>query len=125
MESFFGNTYLPHFIHFGGYGPDYRFDTTLEPKRGARGEDAIPVDDGFHRFGCLWDEEGFTFYVDGVQSGRKLTAGVSHTEEFILIGTECVGYRGYIPGVYKSAEAVTAVPGDEFVVDYVRVFDRR
>ncbi len=54
------------------------------PERGARGEDAIPVDDSFHRFGRLWDKEGFTFYVDGVQSGRKLTAGVSHTEEFIF-----------------------------------------
>ena len=86
-------------------------------------EDAIKVDDGFHRFGCLWEEDGFTFFVDGSQSGEKLTGGVSHTEEFILLGTECVGYRSYIPGVYNN-HIMNAVPNDKFVVDYVRVFDK-
>ena len=124
MESFFSNTYLPHFLHWGGYGADYRFDSTMEEHRHARANDAIPVDDGFHRFGCLWDEEGYTFYVDGKQSGRKLTSAVSHTEAFILLGTEVVGYRGYVPGIYKDVETVKAVKDDCFIVDYVRVFDK-
>jgi len=72
----------------------------------------------------MWDEEGYTFYVDGKQSGRKLTGGVSHTETFILLGTEVVGYRGYVPGIYREAEEIRAVKDDRFIVDYVRVFDR-
>lgn len=123
LESFFGGTYIPHFIHWGGYGDNYKFDTTNEGLRHATREDSVKLDDGFHRFGCLWDEEGYTFFVDGKQSGRKLTGGVSHTEQFILIGTEPVGYRENIPGVYKNAEGLETVKNDKFTVDYVRVFD--
>lgn len=125
LESFFGNTYLPHNLHFGGYGKNYKFDTTKENKKGCVAEDSIPVDDGFHRFGVLWEEDGYTFFVDGEQSGEKLTSGVSHTEQFILIGTECVGYRSYIPGVYKKTGCDNVYPNDEFVVDYIRVFDKK
>lgn len=125
LESFFGNTYLPHFIHWGGYGPNYNYTSTLGDNVLARAKDAIPVDDGFHRFGVEWDEEGYTFYVDGVQSGPKLTKAVSHTDTFILIGTEVVGHRDYIPGVYKDVENIKHVEDDKFIVDYVRVFDRK
>lgn len=124
LESFYGGSYIPHYIHWGGYGENYRCDTTNPTGKGATADDITEVDSGFHRFGCLWDEEGYTFFVDGVQSGPKLTKGVSHTEEFILVGTECVGYRGYIPGVYKDCKNVRVVKNDEFIVDYVRVFDR-
>lgn len=124
LESFFGETYIPHFIHWGGYGADYNFDTTLEEHRKAAYGDIIPVDDGFHRFGCMWDSEGYTFYVDGKQSGRKLTAAVSHTDTFILLGTEVIGYRGSIPGVHKLATNIKTVKDDRFIVDYVRVFDK-
>ncbi len=122
MESFIGGSYIPHFLHWGGYGADYQFATTRAEHAFATSNDSIPVDDGFHRFGVLWEEDGFTFFVDGVQSGRKLTEAVSHTEEFILLGTEVVGYRKNIPGIYKFVDR-KVVPNDEFVVDYVRVFD--
>lgn len=122
MESFFGGSYIPHFIHWGGYGANYQFATTRAQHGFVEKEDSIEIGDGFHRFGVLWEEDGYTFFVDGVQSGRKLTEAVSHTEEFILIGTEVVGYRKYVPGIYKGYEMQT-VPDDAFVVDYVRVFD--
>jgi len=125
MEAFFGNTYIPHFIHYDGYGPDYKFACTMDEHRKARYSDATPLDDGFHRFGCLWEEDGYTFFVDGKQSGRKLTEAVSHTETFILIGTEIIGYRKSVPGVYREAERVNEIEDDKFIVDYVRVFDRK
>jgi beta-glucanase (GH16 family) len=80
------------------------------------------VDDGYHRFGCLWEEDGYTFFVDGKQSGRKITDAVSHTETFLLIGTEIVGYRNGGSGM--PAE-LTPLENDFFAVDYVRVFDKR
>lgn len=123
MESFFGNTYLLNYIHYGGYGENYKMDTNNPTKKGATINDIIPVDDGFHRFGVLWDEEGYTFFVDGKQQGEKLTKGVSHTETFILLGTECIGYRGYIPGVKIGDREEEIVENDKFIVDYVRVFD--
>ena len=124
MESFFPNTYIPHFLHWGGYGEDHQKDTTMEEKRSARREDAIPLEKGFHRFGVLWEEDGYTFFVDGKQSGPKLTSVSSGIEQFILIGTECLGYRDHIPGFHRGFE-YEALPGDRFVVDYVRVFDKK
>lgn len=110
-------------MHWGGYSEDHRFDTTLAEKRNARKEDAIPLSAGFHRFGVLWEEDGYTFYVDGVQSGEKLTLVSSGVEQFILLGTECIGSRDHIPGICRGCEAA-ALEGDQFIVDYVRVFDR-
>jgi beta-glucanase (GH16 family) len=124
MESFFPNTYIPHFLHWGGYAEDHKSDTTMSEKRSARREDAIPLEKGFHRFGVLWEEDGYTFFVDGEQSGPKLTSVSSGIEQFILIGTECLGYRDHIPGFHRGRE-YEALPGDVFVVDYVRVFDKK
>lgn len=123
MESFFPDTYIPHFLHWGGYAEDHRYQSTLGEHRSAKRGDEIPVDSGFHRFGVLWEEDGFTFFVDGVQSGEKLTDASSDIEEFILIGTECLGYRSHIPGFYADYEG-KAKKDDKFIVDYVRVFDK-
>jgi len=122
FEAFFGNSYIPHCIHWGGYAEDHKSDSSID--HWATAEDVIPLDDGYHRFGCLWDEEGYTFYVDGKQSGEKLTKGVSHTETFILLGTEIVGARDFIPGIYKDIESIKSIKDDKFIVDYVRVFDK-
>ena len=122
MESFFGNTYIPHWLHWGGYGADYKNQST-KPSPGYSTEaDLITLDEGYHRFGVLWEEDGYTFYVDGKQDGPKLSGAVSHTEQFILLGTEAVGYRRYIPGIYK-VRAQNIIKDDVFIVDYVRVFD--
>lgn len=125
MEAFFGNTYIPHFCHYDGYGLDYKFECTMDEHRSAKYRDVIPVDDGYHRFGCLWEEDGYTFFVDGKQSGRKITEVVSHTETFILLGTEIVGFRDRIPGMYLDADKINEIDDDKFIVDYVRVFDRK
>ena len=117
MESFYPGEVHRHNIFTGGYGQDMK-RTYADSING----DVDPAE--FHRFGVLWDETGYTFYVDGVQSGPKLTGGVSHTDTFILLGTEVVGYRGYVPGIYRGADEIRAVKDDKFIVDYVRVFDR-
>lgn len=124
LESFYGDAYIPHFIHWGGYGADYQYATTLETHRNAQKSDSTHVDDGFHRFGCMWDETGYTFFVDGVQSGRKLTEAVSHIPQFILLGAEVFGSRDGVPGIYRDGVAPKVVEDDRFIVDYVRVFDK-
>ena len=61
----------------------------------------------------------FTFFVDGKESWH-VDGPVSETEQFILVSTECMGYRT------EEEKPCTEVQGstpDEFVVDYVRVFD--
>lgn len=111
MESFHPGEVIEHVNHYGGYGIDHQC-----VKHG----ETIKVDlDEFHRFGMLWRPDGYTFYVDGKETGHS-DAPVSKRPQFILISTEVNGYRGKMHAATDEAKAAV---GDEFIVDYVRVFD--
>ena len=120
MESFVPGTIVPPHLHWNGYGRNYSHMNTMFNKS----NDNMPIpetQDGYHRFGVHWSREGYTFYMDGKVHG-KLDGPVSDTEQFILVSTECVGYRPTgIPDVAEGAGK--PVLPDCFVVDYVRVFD--
>ncbi len=77
--------------------------------------------DVFHRFGVEWNEEGYVFYCDGKETART-TEAVSNIEQFILLTTECRGYRS--ANAKPCDELKNAELPDDFVVDYVRVFDK-
>lgn len=111
MESFTPGSVVPHNAFTGGYG--------LDSKRAFVGGDLTLDEKEYHRFGVLWDETGYTFYVDGKEDGR-ITEYVSKCPEFILISTEVHGYR--YEDHQPTREARESV-GDTFLVDYVRVFD--
>jgi beta-glucanase (GH16 family) len=84
--------------------------------------------DGWHYYAVDWSKNGYVFYADGKEVGR-VDAPVSEVEQFILVSTECAGYRGDGFSAPKDHKAGTpcellkeAVP-DYFEVDHVRVFD--
>lgn len=111
MESFAPGE-VCHNIHWNGCGDDWQ----------TVGKESYRLDetaDGFHRFGLLWRREGYKFYVDGREVWSP-EAPVSETEQFLLLTTECMGYRREEA---KPDERVLGSVPDEFVVDYVRVFD--
>lgn len=111
MESFHPGRIAMHNVYTCGYGPDM--------KRNKVG-DKLELDESeFHRFGLLWDETGYTFFVDGKEDG-KISADITARPEFILISTEVRGYR--FEDHQPIQEAYDNV-GDTFLVDYVRVFD--
>lgn len=112
MESFKPGEIKAHNAFTGGYG--------LDMKRAFVGGKNGVDTETFHRFGLLWDETGYTFYIDGVEDGH-IVEHVSHVPEFILISTEPRGYRF---ADHKPTEEAYAAVGDTFLVDYVRVFDR-
>jgi hypothetical protein vspiD_01210 len=101
--------------HWSGYGPDHQHEG-CGPGKGFRLEE---TPDGFHVFGVDWTPEGYTYYADGKEVLR-LNKAVSRTEQFILISTECQGYRW---SHHHAPELTKACLPDEFVVDYVRVYD--
>lgn len=115
--------------------------------------------DGWHYYGVDWSPEGYIFYADGKEIGKVLPpehaaeknvtpesperqnwilpggtaiGPVSQVEQFILVSTECHGYRG--PGFFSTPPdhpadtpapvLADAVLPDYFEVDFVRVFDR-
>ena len=112
MEYFNEGVMHRHNVFTGGYGLDMKNIKC----GGFEGLDQTV----FHRFGLLWDETGYTFYVDGKEDG-KITDFVTARPEFILISTEVKGYR-YED--HKPVQAAFDAQGDTFLVDYVRVFER-
>lgn len=50
-----------------------------------------------------------------------MTEAVSDTEQFILVTTECDGYRRDDP--HPTEDLQQLILPDEFTVDYVRVWD--
>ena len=111
MESFEPGVVHAHVNHYNGYGADH--------KNVIHGNGINVSTDEFHRFGLLWTEKGYTFYVDGKEDGHS-ESPVSKIPQFILLTPEVNGYRA--KEMCATEEARAAV-GDEFVVDYVRVFD--
>ena len=78
--------------------------------------------DRWHRFGVDWNPDGYVFYADGREVNR-VGGPVSNVEQFILVSTECMGYRS---AEARPDAALKEVQFPEyFEVDYVRVFDER
>lgn len=112
MESFEPGKIDVHVNHYNGYGADHRSATAGHGKQ-------LSLDE-YHTFGMLWEEDGYTFYVDGEVDGR-IEGPVSNIPQFILISTEVSGYRS---SEHTASQEAKAAVGDNFTVDYVRVFDR-
>lgn len=112
MESFKPGAIAGHNVFTGGYG--------LDMKRSVSGGGIQLDETEFHRFGLLWDETGYTFYIDGKEDG-KITDKITARPEFILISTEVRGYRFED---HKPVKEAFENQGDTFLVDYVRVFDK-
>lgn len=112
MESFGPGRCAKHNVFEGGYGKD---NARQNCGIGLEGLDTA----AFHRFGMLWDDKGYTFYIDGREDGR-VEGHVSRVPLFVLISTEVGGYRH---ADHKPTKEAFDAVGDTFLVDYVRVFD--
>lgn len=113
MEYFETGKLHKHCVYTSGYGQDCQHAEV--------GGNTLMNDlDEFHRFGLLWDENGYTFYFDGKVEGH-INQYISKRPEFILIGTEVQGYRNADHQPLQLA--FDLVGKDTFVVDYIRVFD--
>ncbi len=119
---------------YGGYGKDSVWPGHFKVP-------FIESADGWHTYGVDWTSEGYIFYADGKEVGRQMApdCAVSHVEQFVLVSTECHGYNRCFANENSESGAAgdalywngspveqlkSAVLPDEFVVDYVRVFDR-
>lgn len=136
---------------WGGYGKDAHGS-------GHFSWDHEETADGWHYYAVDWSPDGYDFYADGrligkvvppereaekhlvpekersgwLREGSVAVGPVSQVEQFILVSTECHGYRG--PGFMSAGadhKAGTPAPvldhavlPDYFEVDHVRVFDR-
>jgi alpha-L-fucosidase len=93
-------------LHWDGYGKEHKSDGTKFDFPG--------LSEGFHTFGLHWTPEEYVFYIDGKETWRSRAGGVSQVPEYAKL-TEEIGEWG---GDIKKAN----LP-DQFLVDYVRVYD--
>ena len=98
-------------------------DTVLTVKENVQETEKKLSVDEYHYFGMLWEPDWYTFFVDGVQDGEKITEPVSHIPQFLLLSTEVRGYRSAEHTASDEARAAAAA-NDVFIVDHVRVFDK-
>lgn len=100
------NDTVQHALHWDGYG---------EHHRSAGQKVEIPgVMEGFHTFSLWWKTDEYIFYVDGKETWRTSAGGVCQVPLFIKVSDEIGKWAGDI--------AAAKLP-DQFVVDYVRVYD--
>ena len=112
MENFSRDDVVFHNNHWDGYGADHK-------TAGSGARKVEDTADGFHVFGLDWSKDGYVYYIDGKESWR-VAGPVSDREQFILVSTECNGYR---KGDNPAPELLKAKLPDAFIVDYVRVYD--
>ncbi|RMG01208.1 MAG: glycoside hydrolase family 16 protein [Planctomycetota bacterium] len=93
-------------LHWDGYGKDHRSKGNVAVVPG--------VIKGFHTFALWWKDDEYVFYVDGKETWRTSAGGVCQVPLYVKLSDEIGPWAGDI----RKAQ----LP-DEFVVDYVRVYD--
>jgi alpha-L-fucosidase len=93
-------------LHWDGYGKEHQHAGTTFTVPG--------LSEGFHTFGLYWTPQEYVFYVNGQETWRTSAGGVSQVPQFAKL-TEEIGRWG--------GDIIQADLPDEFVVDYVRVYD--
>lgn len=100
------------------YDGDYSHTLSWKRNYTPKNESKINIYDGrFHTFGVLRDETGFTFYIDGVQSGESAgsgRAGACAEEGFLRLLWEACDDL--------TPEICAKIQPAEMVVDSVRVY---
>ncbi len=102
-----GTDIVSHNVHWA-YGPHQKSTRGMQSYRKG-------VGDGFHTFALEWTPEKYVFFVDGLRY-YEVTQGISHIEEYLILSME-------IPS--KAEEIQNTVFPDEFLVDYVRVYQKK
>ena len=108
MEKPWLDDRVQHTLHWDGYGKEHRSEGTRSTVPG--------VMEGFHTFGLLWTPEEYRFFVDGKETWRTRAGGVCQVPLYLKLSDE-IEFKGWAGDIRKAE-----LP-DEFLVDYVRVYD--
>lgn len=106
MEKPWQDGRLNHALHWDGYGKDHKSEGKIV--------DVPGVMEGFHTYALWWSPEEYVFYVDGKETWRSKAGGVCQAPLYIKLSDEVGKWAGDI--------ARAKLP-DDFLVDYVRVYD--
>lgn len=104
-------------IHYDGYGAEHKGDSI------GKWFANNPYEE-YNTYGLEWTPDEYIFYINGVETGRLSTGGVSQNPEYLLLSCEVAGENGVANADSKGTGKMNMLPGDtaEFIVDYVRVY---
>jgi beta-glucanase (GH16 family) len=95
-----------HTAHWDGYDKrHHKKESVFKAMPGLAGD--------YHTFAMKWDDEGYVFYIDGVESGRLRHTPVSNRPQYLILSCEVAKWSGDI--------SKARLPGT-FLVDHVRVW---
>ncbi len=94
-------------LHWDGYTKEHH-------KQSGHVTNVPGVMEGWHTFSVWWSPDEYVFYVDGKETWRTRDGGVSQVNADILLSDEIGKWAGDI---------TKAKLPDQFMVDYVRVYD--
>lgn len=106
MEKPWLDDRVQHALHWDGYGKSHKSKGHVAQSPG--------VMDGWHTFSIWWKLDEYIFYVDGKETWRTDAGGVCQVPLYIKLSDEIGDWAGDI--------AKAKLP-DDFLVDYVRVYD--
>ena len=112
MESFdVKNGLINHAIHCDGYGADHK-------STGCETRNKNLYDGKFHTFALLWNENGYYFYVDGIQTNK-----LDNTQSNFLGSCTVATYLKITTefGTWGGTVNDNLMP-DALVVDYIRAY---
>lgn len=95
-------------LHWDGYGKEHKSEGKVAKVPG--------VMEGWHTFSVLWTPEEYVFYTDGKETWRTKAGGVCLVPLYIKISDEAQ-MKGW------AGELLKAKLPDQFLTDYVRVYD--
>ena len=107
-------------IHYDGYGTDSKGDSV--------GKTFLKNDpySEYNTYGLEWNPDEYIFYVNGTETGRISTGGVSDNPEYLLLSVEIAGHDGIADADRHGTGKITHTPDKnwpvEFIVDYVRCY---
>jgi beta-glucanase (GH16 family) len=106
MEKPWRDDRINHALHWDGYGKAH--------KSAGKESKVAGVMEGFHTYSLLWTPTEYVFYVDGKELWRTNAGGVCQAPLYIKLSDEIGSWGGKIQDAKLP---------DQFLVDYVRVYD--
>ncbi len=104
-------------LHINGYGPELKSENVSFAR--ITGND--PYEE-YNTYGVEWNEDGYIFYINGVETGRS-DFGVSKAPEWMILSVEVGGNNARPENSWAGAAIDTnADVLSDFIIDYVRVY---
>lgn len=112
FESINGwNGKINHALHWDGYGASHQKSSISTDRPDL-------YDKAYHKFGLLWTDTEYVFYIDGAETWRTSAGGISDVNQYLKLTMEVSGdtWAGnWNDQVQKPID---------WLVDYVRVYEK-